>query len=295
MKTLTLHVIFLVGATLSLQAQGTLVREAQLGIAFTVPQGWQYQQNEEAYLLGSTTLPGLVILATHQEANLEALKLVARQGINEEGMQLQLQGNLEQLTSKSIGAKYSGQMGQETVEAYIIGILNPTGGLGVSCMIVTTPQQFTNEHIKQLKQIASTVQFFKPEASEVTTYWKGLFTADGGCRLKYLTSSGGSDYMGGYSSSSSEETIDLCPNGQFGFSSSNSSTFDVTSGFGNARSSDGGMGTWKVDFDGVNALLVLTFNDGREFSYELSRQENKTFLNGTRYFVLYGEDGPGCY
>jgi len=279
-----------------LLAQTETIREESWGVEFKIQEGWQYKVNEEGYLMGSNTVPGLMMVLPGSFTTREELLQEANQGIQDnEGAFLQLTGDLSDYKNKGLAGFYAGILEWEKVEAYAIGLLNTKGGKGITCIIITTPDQFSNKHIEQVQLLANSFTFFIPEVPNVVKEWQDWFKEPGGCRLKYLTSSGGADYGGGYSSSSSEETIDLCPTGYFSFSSSSSSTFDINAGFGSANSGDQGDGTWAIDFNDTNAVLVLSCNDGRELNYELTFEDNKTYLDGYRYFVLFDDQGPQCY
>ena len=273
-----------------------LIREAGLGVEFSAPEGWQYQKNEVGYLMGNNTIPGLIIVTSSLYTTLAEMKQGAYEGIQDEaGTALRLDGEIVTFSNNGIAGNFVGTLNWEQAKAYIIGIVNPTGGNGVSCMIITTPEYYNATYKSTIEQVAASVKFFKAEVPDAVKEWDDWFKTPGGCRLKYLTSSGGSDYGGGYSGGSSEETIDLCPNGSFGFSSSSSysSSFDAGSAY--AADSDGGQGNWTLKFNGTNPVLVLNFNDGSINEYELTYEDSKTRLNGSRYFVLFNDEGPGCY
>jgi hypothetical protein len=72
-------------------------------------------------------------------------------------------------------------------------------------------------------------------------------------------------------------------NQQFSYYDSQSSSFDINSGFGSANSSDEDRGRWEVKSDATgNALLLLNYNSGREFEYRIGNRDHKTFLSNTR-------------
>jgi hypothetical protein len=110
-----------------------------------------------------------------------------------------------------------------------------------------------------------------------------------------LSSSGSSNYGGGYTGSSSQATIDLCPNGSFSENSSSDFSMSIDAGSTFNSSKDGGSGRWELSFNSTNPVLVLNYNDGQTAEYVLTYIDKKTYLNDTRYFVLFNDEGPGCY
>ena len=281
------------GATLG---QNKQIREAAFGVAFEIPEGWQYQKTDYGYVLGSNTIPGLILLSSNQYKTLDEMRQAAHEGIQEEGgTMLRLTGNISNFGSNGISGYFQGTMNWEPAKAYSIALAHTKGGKGVSCVVISTPQLFSEQHVKTLETIAGSFKFFEPELPEEVKEWEKWFKTPGGCRLKYLTSSGSSDYSGGYTGSSSEATIDLCPNGNFGFSSNSDFSMNIDAGSAFSASNDSGQGTWEVGFNGRHAALLLHFNDGREKEYELTYVDKKTYLNGYRYFVLFENEGPRCY
>ena len=302
MKTLITQRVLLglMGALLlsvnTLAQQQRLIREPAFGVEFKAPEDWQYQKNEMGYVMGHNSIAGVILITSSPYSNLDEMMQGAYQGIQEEGgTSLQLKGEPVAFGNNGLAGNYQGTLNWEQVTAYAIGLVSPVGGTSVSCMIITTPALFTDKHKSTLESIANSFNFFKPEIPDVVKEWDDWFKTAGGCRLKYLSSSGNSNYGGGYTGSSSEATIDLCPNGTFSSSSSSEFSMSIDAGSAYSGSNDGGVGQWELSFNGTNPVLVLNFNDGQTAEYVLTYVEQKTYLNDTRYFVLFNADGPGCY
>jgi hypothetical protein len=248
------------------------------------------------YVMGHNVIAGVILITSNPHTTLVEMKQAAYQGIQEEGgTALRLDGALSPFGNNGIAGNYEGTLNWEQVTAYAIGLVSPVGGTSVSCMIITTPEQFTDNHKSTLESLANSFKFFKPEIPDVVKEWDDRFKTPGGCRLKYLSSSGSSNYGGGYTGSSSQATIDLCPNGSFSENSSSDFSMSIDAGSAFDSSQDGGSGRWELSFDGTNPVLVLNYNDGQTAQYVLTYIDKKTYLNDTRYFVLFNEEGPGCY
>jgi hypothetical protein len=282
--------------TTSVAQQPRVIREPAFGVEFTVPDGWQYQKNEMGYIMGHNAIAGVILVTTSEFNTMAEMKQGAYEGIQDEGgTSLQLSGQLNTFGENGLAGAYQGTMNWEQVSAYIIGLISPYGGKAINCMIITTPSMYGDVHKTTLETLANSFKFFKPELPDVVKEWDTWFKTPGGCRLKYMHVSSSSSYSDGYAGGSSEETIDLCPNGTFGFSSSSDYSMSVDAGSAFSAASDGGQGKWELTFNGTNPVLVLHFNDGRVNEYELTYEDSKTRLNGSRYFVLFNDEGPGCY
>lgn len=291
MKRIVFAIIGCIAMTSPLLAQDTGVKEyPYLGIQFTIPENWIGRESDVGYMLGSNTEAGFILLMPHDAQTLDELKAEAANGLfDENGTALQLKGSLDKLGDHGVGGSFSGTVEFQPAKSYIAAVINPFGK-GVMVLAVTDDKNYSNRYADLAKQVASSLKFAHPKESPVAREWKETLK---GAKLTYLNTTGGSSYSG-YSGTSSRSEILLCSNQQFSYYSSNSSSFDINAGFGSANSSDNGTGKWEVaSGDSGNALLKLHFNNGREFEYQISLHQNKTYLGETRYFRTY--DHGECY
>lgn len=278
MRLFLLLLLWQLSLTATSQIAGK-VTLAHAGVEFTIPEGWMGQENEIGYILGSQTEAGAIFLSTHQSTSVEALKQEAINGIYEDGLQLSIEGSPEVLTPNSIAGSYTGALQGQAVKAYAVGLINPYGQ-GVSILVLTTPEMFTARHPQLAREIASNMRFFKAEKAPIVDEWKKALT---NARLTYMDSysSQGSGY-------SDKIVIDLCGSGYFRHSKRYSMGVDVGGAFGSDNSASKGSGSWDVIQDaGGNPILRLQFNQGEVKEYTLQYADEKTLLNGTRYFRTY--------
>ncbi len=291
MKIRLLLLILALLTTEHLKAQLTgVINYEQYGISFTIPEGWVGQEQEESILMQSRTIPGIGVITTHTYTKSE-LEEEAKKGLKEGyGTNMQLQGELEHLSATAIGGIFEGKLEGSNAKSYVIGIENPNEeGLGISIMIATYPNMFTDKHIETAKEIYKSFTFKKVEKSDEIVEWIEFFQD---VKLTYMDSYSSST-GGGYSS---EESMDLCSEGYFIFGSSNTMTLGGSNYSGYSDSQKAGSGTWDV-VSGNNGtlLLVLTYYNGSQDSYELEYRDDKTYLNGYRYFrTMEGEYAPNC-
>ncbi len=298
----TIFFAILVLASLNASAQATgEVNFETLGIRFTIPNGWVGQEVNGGYIVGSNTEPGFAFLTLHQYSTLAQLTQQAQQGITEQnGTNLNLSGEIENLNERSIGAEYNGTLEGQSVKAYVVGLVNPLGN-GVTIMAATTPDQYSDTHKQLALQLANSTQFSQPETPSVVEEWKQTLQNS---RLTYMDSyQSNSGSYGGYSTGggySSETQIHLCGQGFFKYKSSSSMSIDTGGAFGGSSGGGQGSGTWEVVGNTQGgATLRLNFHNGEVYEYALEYQDKKTFLNGNRYFRTYGtagvDDGPECF
>ncbi len=291
MKKKFFLILFLLFCAGELRAQLTgVINYEQYGISFTIPEGWFGRETEESILIQSQTIPGLGLITTHTYTKSE-LEAEAKKGLKEGyGTNMQLKGDLKHLSATAVGGIFEGKLEGSNAKSYMIGIENPNeNGLGITIMIATYPNMFTDEHIQTAKKISSSFTFKKVEKSDEIMEWIEFFSD---VKLTYMDSYSSSS-GGGYSS---EEAIDLCSEGYFIFGSNNTMTLGGSGYSGYSESQNAGSGTWDV-IPGNNGVphLVLTYYSGSQDSYELEYTDNKVYLNGYRYFrTMEGEFAPSC-
>lgn len=271
----------------NLLAQETGTKDyPSLGLSFTIPDGWVGQEMEEGYLMGSETESGLILLIPHEVTNLENLKQEARSGVNEEGISLALNGSLANFGNNGIGGEYSGVLQGTRAKGYLIGLINPHGGYGLTIMALTDEPNYGPQYKGFAEKVAQNIRFYEVKIPPVVLEWQDKLK---GSKLTYLSS-----YSSGGSGSSSRTTIHLCIDGSFSFSSSSSLSIDVGGAFGSSSGNDSGTGLWEVIPNSYGGpQLNLNFQDGKQYNYDITIEgNNETHLNGRRYFLTYD---PQCY
>ena len=273
---------------LAYSQQTGVVDYPYLGIRFTIPSGWKGAESGGGYVIASDTQPGLVLMAPHEENDLAALKREAEAGLRDEGVVLSKSGEFESIGAGGVGALFEGVIQGQQAKAYVIGVINPFG-TGVTIISASTKESYSDAHRNLARELALSLKFSEPVEPPVTQEWRDALK---GAKLTYLKSnysSGGSvNGYSTYSGYSSHNEITLCANGQFSYYSNNSMSVDTGGAFAGGAGNDSGQGQWRVEANGQGQpTLVLKFNDGKNYSYTLSYEDKKTYLNNTRYFRTY--------
>jgi hypothetical protein len=299
MRMTLIFVLCAVPILTSAQETGTITYK-ELGLQFTIPEGWVGQESQTGFVMGHTSIAGLVLITTHNYSG-EQLIQEARKGIaDNQGTQLQLSGDLEVLNDHTIGGEFQGTLEWQAARAFIVGLANPDG-MGISIMAMTTAEQYNHSYRDLALRVMASVQFSKPETGPVVEEWKKYLS---GVKLTYMESYSSPSYTDGGVSGfyENKEKIDLCDKGYFNHYSYNLVSVEGQSANDGTlvHASDGGQkygnGTWEIEAGtGGSAILRLLFHDGRSLEYTLSEKDDKTFLNGYRYFRTWtGENAPTC-
>lgn len=259
----------------NMQAQLSKHVELQeLGLSFNIPNGWSGQVEAEYIVLGHTTIPGLMILSSNTNKDVQSLKAEALKGLLDEGVDLKPSGDFMLKGENRVEGMYQGTFNDQKVKGYAIGLINVLGK-GMNILILTETNKFSEQHKKEANTLASSVVFYKADDTESTIYWKQKLV---GTQLyQGLTRGDGSDIT----------KIDLCSNGSFYYYSNSHIAFDQSYGYGSANSNANNTGIYKIYTVGANSVLEVTFNNGEIYEYDLSVNEQEhTFLDTTRYFVV---------
>ncbi len=256
-----------------------------LGIKFTIPDEWKGQELEEGYLMGSDSHAGFILMSTQEARSIDELKQEAMAGLElGEGTMLQLSGEFENLGKVGIGAEFEGFMEWQPARAYVIGLINPLGK-GVTILSITTPRVYDSYYRDITLRVAKSIRFSKPKESPLKKEWDEALK---GAKLTYMSSFGDSDYSGGYSGGSTTREYTLCSDRTFSFYYNSNFSMSSEGGGAFSDSGDNGQGRWKVETGAVGeAILVFDYFDGRVERFEITSKEDRTYLEGTRYFRTY--------
>jgi hypothetical protein len=301
MKYFILTILIMTFLQFNSQSQQTgLVEYPELGLAFTIPDGWFGQESEGVYLMGHNTTPGFILIMPHSEKlSVESMLGESRQGINfSDGTYLKPMGEIKKLDESSIGGEFEGLFEYEAARAYLVGMANSYGN-GITIISLTSAAAYQAPLYETLaRQVKESVVFSQP--AQVTDKnvagsvddWKNQLA---GTKLTFMESySSGGTYGGGYNM---KTEIHLCQAGYFRY-------FDeslITAGSDYSTASSGGTskgdGSWEISSAKGFSWLVLNFLDGNRKEYRLEwGPEQKLFLNGERFYRTWeGEHAPNCY
>ena len=214
----------------------------ELGISFDVPTGWSAYVEGEAVLMGHESIPGLMIMTENQAASISQLKQLALQGISDQGIQLHPLGEFKAVADNRLEGYYQGTFNGEAVKVFALALID-LKGKGVNIYSLTTSAQFSQRNQDEANKLASSVKFYQAVDSPATAAWKQKIV---GRQLKYMRTSGSSDYDGGYTGSSDRTTIGLCADSRFYYRSSSMANFDSSSGSGYAANQGNDQGTYEI-------------------------------------------------
>jgi hypothetical protein len=270
---------------------GTRVQSSATGISFVLPEGWngafRAQDDKAVMVLGSNTVAGvgLAILVSNQTPAQVEQSLKDAQDLGD-GVVLQPVGALE-----TDGHRISGRYRNETHVGRALAIvgtgddhviyfyLGPQGNESLYGELVeslggSTRFGATGAQEPQSTQAPPPGPTPSGPAGDWTRFLNGLM-------LKYFSSYNSGGGGGGMSE---ERTFHFCSDGSFAYLDESLATINVPG----ASASSGGngrvVGTWRVaSATDASAVVLLTKDDGGVDRLTIELNDNKTFINGTRW------------
>lgn len=158
MKVPVLFLFVLITTFATAQIKGKVHYE-QFGISFEIPDGWVGQEAQDVLILGATTMPGMLLIATHTHDIAELIK-ESEKGIHEgNGTSFLLDGTLKK-GKNFVAGNFKGTLEWQPAKSHIIGVANPYG-IGVTIMAITSPDEFTTAYQTLCEEIRQSLVFAK--------------------------------------------------------------------------------------------------------------------------------------
>ena len=247
----------------------SIVKDEINGFQFYKPDGWEHQQGDGQILLGSHTIAGLISVFPHQARNMNELNSLIQQGIQEEGVYLNLDGPPEQQSTTQLTGSCSGYVQGEQAKGYVIGLLGPHGG-GIFILAVSTPDKLGQDIIGAARSISEHTSFTRVTAGsqDLVRHFAGEWVWTSGHRTEWMH---------------------LFPNGAYSDQSEASYSGNFTDDVGNITGNWGAygeqknIGRWNVQGTRDSGVLTVIDPDGSQTRYEY-----RVFVErGQKYYTEY--------
>jgi hypothetical protein len=278
-----------------------LVTEPALEVTFEIPEGWSggIPQGSVALLLGSQTMPGLVMAAGQQSADAAEVVAVLSQAVPLSATSALMPQAQPRLDGEWVRVQYAGYDGADALAGFAAALVHPERK-GI-LYVVAGPTDEADYFLALINDlVASTVSgtavtqaATDPSGdtaggtSAVAKEWTDYLA---GRLMTYMSSysSGGE----GSAFSSSKREMYLCRDGRFAYESESSVSVDVegVSGLDAGGGSDSGQ--WRIITQGDLVGIEFTWSSGQTSQHQLDYVNGETLVDGERWFVT--DDNPYC-
>jgi len=250
------------------------------GFKLEPPEDWKFQQDMSMAILGHDTIPGMIIVAPHEAADLEQATAQMQEGINEEGVALHPAGAVVRHESdNALVVEYSGIFEGQQAKARGIGTLSPHGG-GAFILAISTPESFGPELTAAADEIVTAMRYFRVDVSDLVRHFAGRWAS-------YSGNSGGGTLS----------NLTFHPDGSFADASETSYNINYSSdGWGTPDTNVGATGVnssrarWTVRGTRESGLITIHLPDGGEstIEYRVFVEKGQTYwteylFNGRHY------------
>ncbi|WP_343913949.1 hypothetical protein [Aquimarina litoralis] len=281
----SLFLIIMINILNAQQLQTGIVQYPEYGVQFTIPNGWFGKEMNDGYAMQSQTETGLVMLIVNELKTINSLKEEFSKNIVEEGISLTPENNIEVKTNY-VKRYYTGTADGQAVKVLAYGCLNPNG-YGVTAMIMTRTNDFSDVHKSTLLKIKNSLKLTKPKVNE--SFNASICKRElSGKRLKHEKNTFSPGGVGGLSGSYSvTRIIDLCASGTFMYYGGSNVSVESENAHGYSGGTQDNQGEWEFKDEAGKVFLYLHYNNGESRYYHVTYGEDGgTYLDNTRYYRL---------
>jgi hypothetical protein len=251
---------------------GKRVTDPYSGYSFQLPAGWNYNQNNGAFLLTKNSEKVQLSVGPH---NYKTKDDVTRQlqDVSDPNTDTYLHATIKESTAKQLLIHSEGRLNGNDMIIETCVSFSPYS-TGVSITAAAETAAYLPQYTQLVRSIAGSVRYTKPIVSAAAREWTTILS---GRQLIYLSTSGGG---------SQKIVINLYRDGRFTHSN-NSSYLSGGSSTLSYSGASGDEGSWKIHSRGNEVLLTLYGNDGSSREYVISQgnERGEIHLDNRRYFL----------
>jgi hypothetical protein len=159
----TLIAVLLIGCSLTstlAQDETSVIKDDEMKIQFTVPDGWKSTKKENGYLMGSENTNGFMLLKVQDFKSLKKLRLAMEAGIEQDdGSKLMVDGELSNLGNQGVSGMYRGTIDGKEMQGFLMALMPPSKGRAAICIAVAPIDLFNQGNMDQLKILLRSVLF----------------------------------------------------------------------------------------------------------------------------------------
>lgn len=159
----TLIAFLLIGFSLTstlAQDDASLIKDDEMKIQFTIPDGWKSTKKDDGYLMGSENTNGFMMLKVQEFKSLKKLRLAMESGIEQDdGSKLMVDGKLSDLGKQGVSGMYRGTIDGKEMQGFLMALMPPSKGRAAICITVAPIELFNQSNMDQLKILLRSVIF----------------------------------------------------------------------------------------------------------------------------------------
>jgi hypothetical protein len=144
----------------SAQTEKNVIKDDDMKIQFTVPEGWQATKKGDRYLMGSSNTTGFMLIEVQKYKSLKKLKSAMKGGIElEDGSKLMPAKDLANLGKLGVSGLYVGTVDGTEMQGFMMALMAPSNDKAAICISVAPAVMFNQSNMDQLKLLLRSVSF----------------------------------------------------------------------------------------------------------------------------------------
>ncbi len=158
---LSLSLLFCLALSYSFaQSDSEIIKDEELKISFTVPDGWQATKKDDGYLLGSANTQGFMLIKVMDFKSIKRLKSAMEAGIQQDdGSKLMPTTELTMLGEMGVSGMYDGTVEGTEMLGFLMALMPPSKTRAAVCISVAPKTIFNQSNMDQLKLLLRSVLF----------------------------------------------------------------------------------------------------------------------------------------
>ncbi len=147
----------LISGTVKAQTEET---NTELGITYTLPEGWTATQKDKEILIGSEKIDGFIVIRSATYKTLKKMKAAMEAGIaHSSGTLLTPTTELQSYGPNGYAGLYRGSIAEEPILGFLVGRFNTNAKRGILIIGAAPDKKFNQSHMDAVKLIGRTLTF----------------------------------------------------------------------------------------------------------------------------------------
>ena len=150
--------ILILNAASAQEAERT--QDSELGISFSVPDGWSATKKGDAYILSSAGFNGFVMLKTELLHSINEVQSAMENGIElQDSTKMMPVEDLKLLGQQGVSGMYRGKIDEQDMTGYLIALMETNKQKTVLCISISPSDKFNQSNLDYVKILVRSVIF----------------------------------------------------------------------------------------------------------------------------------------
>jgi len=142
------------------QDDNNVIKDDEMKIQFTVPDGWHATKKGDRYIMGSENTEGFMLIEVQNFKTLKKLTAAMESGIEQEdGSKMTPVSTLNKLGGQGVSGLFEGKIDETEMQGFLMALMPPSKRRAAICLTVAPKTSFNQSNMDQLKILLRSVIF----------------------------------------------------------------------------------------------------------------------------------------